>query len=132
MTPLTKGKDIVLLIDGTRQGPEDPRSNPSNVEGLGYFLRASSLRRASKVARSVAGATGLFHPGVNGATGYLSGIGAETMHVPRIFPAASGAGMAHMIRIAYRFLSQHYEQGDRIFLFGFSREHLPRVHLPDL
>ena len=29
--------------------------------------------------------------------------------------------MAHMIRIAYRFLSQHYEQGDRIFLFGFSR-----------
>jgi uncharacterized protein (DUF2235 family) len=121
MTPLPKGKDIVLLIDGTRQGPEDPRSNPSNVEGLGYFLRASSLRRASKVARSVPGATGLLHPGVNGATGYLSGIGAETMHVPRIFPAASGAGMAHMIRIAYRFLSQHYEQGDRIFLFGFSR-----------
>ena len=54
-------------------------------------------------------------------TGYLSGIGAETMHVPRFLPAASGAGMAHMIRLAYKFLSQHYVPGDRIFLFGFSR-----------
>ncbi len=84
-------------------------------------MRASSLRRATKVARSVAGAAKLFHPGVNGSTGYVSGIGAETMHVPRIFPAGSGAGMAQLIRIAYRFLSEHYEQGYRIFLFGFSR-----------
>ena len=29
--------------------------------------------------------------------------------------------MAHLIRLAYKFLSQHYVPGDRIFLFGFSR-----------
>ena len=119
--PNSSGKDIVLMIDGTRQGPEDPQSSPTNVEGLAYYLDAPSIRRADKLARPVDVGAGLRHPAWTDPSGYLSGIGAETMHVPRFLPAASGAGMAHMIRLAYKFLSQHYVQGDRIFLFGFSR-----------
>jgi len=119
--PKSPGKDIVLMIDGTRQGPEDPQSIPTNVEGLAYYFNAPSIRRADKVARPINAGIGLRSPAWTDVAGYLSGIGAETMHVPRWLPAASGAGMAHMIRLAYKFLCQHYVPGDRIFLLGFSR-----------
>ena len=46
--PKSPGKDIVLMIDGTRQGPEDPQSIPTNVEGLAYYFNAPSIRRADK------------------------------------------------------------------------------------
>lgn len=109
--PNSSGKDIVLMIDGTRQGPEDPQSSPTNVEGLAYYLDAPSIRRADKLARPVDVGAGLRHPAWTDPSGYLSGIGAETMHVPRFLPAASGAGMAHMIRLAYKFLSSTLRAG---------------------
>lgn len=34
---------------------------------------------------------------------------------------AFGAGLSRNIRRAYKFLSRHYEPGDEIFIFGFSR-----------
>ena len=40
------------MIDGTRQGPEDPQSIPTNIEGLAYYLDAPSIRRADKLPRA--------------------------------------------------------------------------------
>lgn len=34
---------------------------------------------------------------------------------------ATGAGLDENIKDAYRFLMQHYEEGDQVYLFGFSR-----------
>lgn len=114
-------KDIILLIDGTRQGPEKPSTVPTNVEGLAYFLNAKSLRNPDKRPRSLFGKQNLRSKNAGSVVGYLSGVGADTQHVPDFIPAGTGAGTALAIRLAYRFLISSYELGDRIFLFGFSR-----------
>ena len=41
--------------------------------------------------------------------------------VDRLFGGLFGIGLSHNVRQAYEFLSQNYENGDQIFLFGFSR-----------
>ena len=41
--------------------------------------------------------------------------------VSKVFGLAFGAGLAGKIGAAYKFLMDHYEPGDRIFLYGFSR-----------
>lgn len=118
---MTPPKDIVLLIDGTRQGPEKPSTEPTNVEGLAYFLNAEPLRNSNKRPRPLAGKQGLRANNPSSVVGYLSGVGADTQHILDLFPAGTGAGTALTIRRAYRFLISNYEPNDRIFLFGFSR-----------
>ena len=39
----------------------------------------------------------------------------------RLFGAAFGCGLSRNIREAYEFLALNYEEGDKVFLFGFSR-----------
>ena len=114
-------KNIILLVDGTRQGPEKPSTVPTNVEGLAYFLNAESLRNPDKRPRSLAGKQGVRSNNAGSVVGYLSGVGADTQHVPDFIPAGTGAGTALAIRLAYKFLISNYEPNDRIYLFGFSR-----------
>ena len=41
--------------------------------------------------------------------------------ISKVFGLAFGAGLAGKIGIAYKFLMDHYETGDQIYLYGFSR-----------
>ena len=41
--------------------------------------------------------------------------------IGRLLGAAFGAGIQQNVEDAYRFLMEHYECGDRVFMFGFSR-----------
>ncbi len=118
---MSQPKDIVLLIDGTRQGPERPATCPTNVEGLAYFLEANPLRKSKKPPRALPGKEKLKATTSGYPVGYLSGVGADSQHVANFLPAATGAGTALTIRRAYRFLISHYEPNDHIYLFGFSR-----------
>jgi uncharacterized protein (DUF2235 family) len=118
---MSASKDIILLIDGTRQGPEKPTSVPTNVEGLAYFLNAEPLRSPDIYPRPPDDRAGLRVPKSSAVVGYISGVGADTRPVLDIFPGGTGHGMADTIRLAYRFLISHYQPSDRIFLFGFSR-----------
>ena len=58
--------------------------------------------------------------GLKGEVLYLNGIG-TTGTVTRFLEGATGTGTSERIRDAYRFLAEHYQDGDRIFGFGFSR-----------
>ncbi len=52
---------------------------------------------------------------------YHNGIGTGLSTRDRIIGGATGAGLGHNVRSAYRFLSQQYEEGVEIYVFGFSR-----------
>ncbi|NUN66473.1 DUF2235 domain-containing protein [Pseudanabaena biceps] len=52
---------------------------------------------------------------------YDDGIGAEGNFIDKIGGGAFGWGIQRKIESAYRFLSLNYQEGDEIYLFGFSR-----------
>ena len=54
-------------------------------------------------------------------TYYDDGVGTHNVRLLRLFGAAFGWGLSRNIREAYEFLSLNYEEGDKVFLFGFSR-----------
>jgi type VI secretion system (T6SS) phospholipase Tle1-like effector len=118
---MAEPKDIILLIDGTCQGPENSTSNPTNVEGLAYFLKAEPLRTRETGPRPLPEKNGLRADAPGTVVGYLSGVGADTPAGVNLLAAATGWGTAETIRLAYKFVISHYQPKDRIFLFGFSR-----------
>ncbi|MBU7440072.1 DUF2235 domain-containing protein [Paraburkholderia fungorum] len=52
---------------------------------------------------------------------YHVGIGANEGRVRRVIDGALGLGLSRDIRTAYKWLSDHYEEGSEIFVIGFSR-----------
>jgi uncharacterized protein (DUF2235 family) len=52
---------------------------------------------------------------------YDDGVGTEGMALKRTFGGATGWGLNSNVKQLYRELSRVYDEGDRIFLFGFSR-----------
>jgi uncharacterized protein (DUF2235 family) len=99
------GKNIVVCCDGT--GNEFKQSN-SNVVKLYTCLEIKEGQR------------GYYHPGVGtmGAPNRSTWIGRLESKVAGL---AFGAGFTDALEDAYRYLMDHYEDGDNIYLFGFSR-----------
>jgi len=54
-------------------------------------------------------------------TFYDNGVGTSTNKYWRGFTGAFGVGFKHNIIDLYSFLALHYEEGDKVYLFGFSR-----------
>src|SRR5438309_7402445 len=52
---------------------------------------------------------------------YDDGVGTERFKPLKIFAGATGFGLARNVRHLYKALVRVYDEGDRIFLFGFSR-----------
>jgi len=88
-------KNIVVFSDGTGQeGGEGP---PSNVSRLFNMVVDRSAQQVAFYDRGLG-------EGVRRLAGYLGGF-----------------GISRNVRDCYRFIFDHYEAGDQIFLFGFSR-----------
>ena len=51
---------------------------------------------------------------------YDKGVGTGDV-IDKLFGGAFGVGLKHNVIEAYNFLSRHYEAGDEVWLFGFSR-----------
>ena len=59
--------------------------------------------------------------GTDQITYYSKGVGATGNKARRLIAGAFGGGLATDVRNAYGFIVQNYQEGDEIFLFGFSR-----------
>ena len=97
-------KRIVICADGTWNTPDQKDEgvvSPTNV---------------ARLAMCVAPFAG---DGRRQLLYYDTGVG--TRWYDRIRGGISGVGISRNILQAYRFLMEHYEDGDDIFLFGFSR-----------
>jgi uncharacterized protein (DUF2235 family) len=97
-------KRLVLCCDGTWNTAEQERDGhlcPTNV---------------TKVALGIAGRD---EDGVEQRVYYQQGVG--TKPGERIRGGAFGVGLSRNVQEAYRFLVEHYDPGDEIFLLGFSR-----------
>jgi uncharacterized protein (DUF2235 family) len=90
-------KRLALFFDGTWNEPGDN----TNVWRLFLMLADRDGR------------------GVEQRRFYDQGVG--THWYDRITGGAFGAGLSENIRVGYRWLMEHYNDGDEIFLFGFSR-----------
>jgi uncharacterized protein (DUF2235 family) len=52
---------------------------------------------------------------------YHTGVGTGFSTRDKMIGGSTGARLGHNVRSAYKYLSQHYEDGVEIYLFGFSR-----------
>lgn len=99
-------RNVVVCCDGTANEFAQDRSN---VVKLFFTLVHDSARQV-----------GYYHPGV----GTMEPPGALTRFsrtVTKLLGKAIGLGLEGDIRDAYAFLMNHFEEGDRVYLFGFSR-----------
>lgn len=114
-------KRIIVACDGTWQ---DADSDSKRDHPLWKFWRRERhLTPASNVARlcRCISRQGIDEKGrpVHQLVFYQAGVGTSWMQ--RLGGGLTGKGITSNIRDAYSFICNNYEEGDEIFLFGFSR-----------
>ena len=100
-------KRLIVCCDGTWNNPAKEDNGipaPTNVFKMYNALADHDARSAVKQHK-------YYHPGVGGEGGLLNAI----------IGGAVGAGISRHICSAYHWLGSNYEEGDHIYLFGFSR-----------
>ncbi len=91
-------KNIVLLFDGTRNQPG--MNKDTNILKMYNMLENDPAKQL------------VF---------YIKGIATETSKALSFFQLVTGAGIPRNIKRGYRLIVEHYQPGDQIFLYGFSR-----------
>jgi len=99
------GKNIVICCDGTGN---EVTTNLSNVLKT-YRLLEDSVNQVC-----------YYDPGI-GTLGDSNPWSKYLLGIRRVFGLATGRGLDQNILDAYQFLVENYENGDRVYLFGFSR-----------
>jgi uncharacterized protein (DUF2235 family) len=108
-------KNLALFFDGTW----NKRSSETNVYKL-YKLTLSTESPLATSGNQAAGASALHdRTSVRQMKFYLPGVGVK--FGDWILGGAFGYGISRNIRRGFLWLSEHYEPGDNIFVFGFSR-----------
>lgn len=98
-------KRLIVCCDGTWNRPE--RLEPESA-------RATNVLRMSRATVPTDSS------GVVQVTEYVRGIGTGNL-LNRLAGGATGKGITSNILQAYQFISNNFEPGDEIYLFGFSR-----------
>ena len=114
-------KNIIFCADGTWNGPgkdDDDTSPASNVwklfMQLDGTLDPATLPLANEQEKTLAGDGG--H-----AAKYIHGVGDSSVLLDRVFGGMFGSGIIERIVRGYTFISRNYEDGDSIYIVGFSR-----------
>ena len=94
------GKKLIVCADGTWSN-EDGTGSQTNVARLHRVLQNSFVEQVPQLVC------------------YVTGVG--TQEGERLRGGAFGDGLSDNIIEAYRFLVDHYEEGDQLYFFGFSR-----------
>jgi uncharacterized protein (DUF2235 family) len=74
-----------------------------------------------RLARTINHEDNRFNPAIPQVVYYQSGIGSENNFYSEYVQGATGANLAEKVEEGYGFISQNFQPGDEIFLFGFSR-----------
>lgn len=98
-------RNLVVCCDGT-----------SNE--IGALL--SNVLKLYRIAEKSDAQLTFYQPGI-GTIAMPNAWGKWRQKARAIFEMGTGRGLDRDVLNAYRFLCQHYREGDRIFLFGFSR-----------
>lgn len=118
-------KNIVFCADGTWNGTsvdEDHDGVPdiTNVLKLFHLLDGDTTlesRRLQDEGEKILTQDGV----VTQVAKYMHGVGDSSNPAMRLLGGVFGAGVIARIVRGYTFISRNYEDGDRIFLVGFSR-----------
>ncbi len=94
-------KRIVICSDGTWNTPGQPA--PTNVTRLARAVLPTAPDGTTQVVF------------------YDAGIGTDGGWLTRLLGGVTGKGIEKNVGDGYRFLMHNYEQGDEIYLFGYSR-----------
>ncbi|WP_372738325.1 DUF2235 domain-containing protein [Neptunomonas sp.] len=100
-------KRLIVCCDGTWNNPEQEDNgilSPTNVVKI--YNSISPYDHDNNIAQ-----LRYYHPGVGGEGGLIK----------KFAGGAVGAGVSRHICSAYHWLASHYEEGDEIYLYGFSR-----------
>ena len=98
-------RKLILCLDGTWNHPDDDQAQDRQVE--------TNVRGSSRPPSTVRGVP-------DQIKWYDDGIGNHCWF-DRLGAGAFGLGLDEKILDAYRYLAETYEDGDRVFLFGYSR-----------
>ena len=99
-------RNLIVCCDGTWNTPDQEQGGiptPTNVVRLYNALDVKDKEGHEQLA--------YYHPGV----------GAEGNWWEKLAGGGLGIGLNNNIMSAYRWLGEHYQSDDRLFLFGFSR-----------
>jgi hypothetical protein len=125
-------KRIILLLDGT-WNDSDFGAQDTNIVRIREIIARTLWAENDDTPEPVAPAASVVT--ADASTGpvtpkayaqmsnivfYERGVGTGAF-LNRFFGGALGKGLSRNIRRAYKFLSFHYQPGDQVFIFGFSR-----------
>lgn len=102
-------KRLVVCCDGTWL------DSNSGLDKDGKLIPPSNVTRLIRAIRS------RNTVGVSQIVYYQAGVGSTGTTSNKIIGGAVGAGLADNVREAYAFIANNYDEGDEIFLIGFSR-----------
>lgn len=100
-------KRLVVCCDGTWSNAEQEENGISSPTNVVKIYNAIAEVDADGVKQLK-----YYHPGVGGE---------DTGPINAVLGGAIGMGISRHIRSAYHWLGNNYEEGDEIYLFGFSR-----------
>ena len=109
-------KNVVVFSDGTGQdGGVRPEQRISNIYKLYWASRnhpANAIEPRDQVA---------FYDAGLGTDIGATAVTAPVRFVQKLLGSVAGEGIKRNIEDCYEFIINHYQAGDRIFVFGFSR-----------
>jgi uncharacterized protein (DUF2235 family) len=109
-------KNIVVYSDGTGQdGGARPEQRISNIYKM-YRISRDHADTAIDPSQQV-----VFYDAGLGTDIGTTALTAPVRFVQKLLGSVTGAGIKRNIADCYEFIINHYQPGDRIFLFGFSR-----------
>src|SRR5882757_9330010 len=109
-------KNIVVFSDGTGQdGGARPEQRISNIYKM-YRASRDHADTGIDPSQQV-----VFYDAGLGTDIGTSALTAPVRFVQKLLGSVMGAGIKINIAACYEFIVNHYQPGDRIFLFGFSR-----------
>jgi uncharacterized protein (DUF2235 family) len=102
-------KRIIILIDGTWN--QEGIGDDTNIARLDPNYAGAGMPLIKAVSSA----------GILQKAFYHEGVGAESDLVKRLLGGAIGLGLKKIVEDAYRTVVENYEQGDEIYISGFSR-----------